>query len=87
MKTPLINRAQVKQFALEIAGKRAHRFTRVGNDFFLRCEAHTKEFRPRTAWSLFNAFTEAFKEINPHTAIARGEALHGLFDGAVALAS
>ena len=46
-----------------------------------------EEFRPRTAWSLFNAFTEAFKEINPHTAIARGEALHGLFDGAVALAS
>ena len=44
MKTPLINRAQVKQFALEIAAKRAHRFTRVGNDFFLRCEAHMKEF-------------------------------------------
>jgi Domain of unknown function (DUF932) len=46
-----------------------------------------EEFAPRTAWSLFNAFTEAFKEINPHTAIARGEALHGLFDGAVALVS
>ena len=44
MKTPLINRAQVKQFALEIAGKRAHRFTRVGNDFFIKCEAHAKEF-------------------------------------------
>ncbi len=46
-------------------------------------------FRPRNAWSLFNAFTEAFKGINPHTAITRGEALHGLFDGAagVVLAS
>ena len=27
-----------------------------------------EEFAPRTAWSLFNAFTEAFKEINPHIA-------------------
>lgn len=48
-----------------------------------------EEFRPRNAWSLFNAFTEVFKDINPHTAITRGEALHGLFDGCagVALAS
>jgi hypothetical protein len=42
-----------------------------------------EEFRPRNAWSLFNSFTEAFKGINAHTAIARGEALYGLFDGAV----
>ncbi len=40
-----------------------------------------EEFRPRTAWSLFNAFTEAFKSTNPHTAIARSEALNGLMDG------
>ena len=46
-----------------------------------------EEFHPRNAWSLFNAFTEVFKEINPHTAITRGDALHGLFDGAVALES
>jgi hypothetical protein len=46
-----------------------------------------EEFRPRNGWSLFNAFTEAYKEINPHTAIARCQALHGLFDGAVAFAS
>ena len=44
MKTPLINRARVKQFAMVIAGKRTHRFTRVGDSFFLKCEAHTKEF-------------------------------------------
>jgi len=37
-------------------------------------------FLPRTAWSLFNSFTEAHKAVNPHTAIRRGEALHGLFD-------
>ncbi len=39
------------------------------------------EFRPRNGWSLFNAFTEAYKTSNPHTAIGRCEALHGLFDG------
>jgi hypothetical protein len=44
-----------------------------------------EEFRPRTAWSLFNAFTEVLKHSNPHTAIPRGEALHGLFDASVGL--
>ncbi len=44
-------------------------------------------FIPRNAWSLFNAFTEVFKTINPQTAIQRGQALHGLFDGQVGLAS
>lgn len=42
-------------------------------------------FEPRTAWSLFNAFTEAQKRASPHRALARGEALHGLFDAAVGL--
>ena len=53
-----------------------------------RNSAHA-EFEPRNGWSLFNSFTEAYKETNPHTAIGRCEALHGLFDGAsgVALAS
>jgi hypothetical protein len=48
-----------------------------------------EEFCGRNGWSLWNACTEAFKSVNPHTAIARCEALHGLFDGAagVALAS
>ena len=44
-------------------------------------------FEPRNAWSLFNAFTEVFKTVTPHTALRRGEALHGLFDAEVALAS
>ena len=44
MKTPLINRAKVKEFALAVAGKRTHLFTRVGEEFFLKCEASTKEF-------------------------------------------
>lgn len=42
-------------------------------------------FAPRNAWSLFNAFTEASKGINPHTVVNRTQALHGLFDGVVGL--
>ncbi len=43
------------------------------------------EFEARNAWSLFNAFTEVHKQINPNAALPRGEALHGLFDAAVGL--
>ena len=48
-----------------------------------------EEFSARNAFSLWNAFTEVFKSVNPHTALRRGEALHGLFDAetGVALAS
>ena len=46
-----------------------------------------EDFMPRNAWSLFNAFTEVYKNVNPQTAVKRGQALHGLFDGQVALAS
>jgi len=34
----LINRSKVKEFALEMAKHRAHKFTRGGGDFFIRCE-------------------------------------------------
>lgn len=52
-------------------------------------EPEHESFEPRNAWSLFNAFTEVYKTANPHTALRRGEALHGLFDAetGVALAS
>ena len=43
-------------------------------------EPDHQEFQPRNAWSLFNAFTEATKKVNPHTQIKRGEALQRLFD-------
>jgi len=43
------------------------------------------DFRPRNAWSLFNACTEVFKGISPHTMVERSQALHGLFDGLVGL--
>ena len=42
--TPLLNRARVKQFAFAMAGQRAHKFTRVGAPFYVRCEANLKEF-------------------------------------------
>ena len=40
----LINRSKVKEFALEMAKHRAHKFTRVGRDFFVKCEGNLKEF-------------------------------------------
>lgn len=42
-------------------------------------------FEPRTAWSLFNSFTEVMKRNNAHRNLARGQALHGLFDATVGL--
>ena len=42
-------------------------------------------FRPRNAWSLFNAFASVYRTINPHTALRCGEALHGLFDAVVGM--
>ena len=40
----LLNRRQVKLYALEQARGRAHKFTRVGNDFYVKCEAHLRGF-------------------------------------------
>ena len=44
-----------------------------------------RRLHPRNAWSLFNAFTEAQKGLNPHAIGARSQALHGLFDGLVGI--
>ena len=44
VKVRLINRKHVKQFALDMAKTRAHKFTRVGGEFFIKCEANLKEF-------------------------------------------
>lgn len=40
----LLNRRQVKQYALDRARFRAHKFTRVGGDFYLKCETHLRQF-------------------------------------------
>ena len=43
-RTRLIARKHVKAFALAMAQQRAHKFTRVGDDFYIACEAQLKEF-------------------------------------------
>jgi len=40
----MINRRKVKLFALEMAKSRAHKFTRVGQEFYDRCEVNLKQF-------------------------------------------
>jgi hypothetical protein len=44
-----------------------------------------EEFRPRTAWSLFNSFTEVLKG-NATLALQRTQKLHGLMDSVCSLA-
>jgi acyl-[acyl carrier protein]--UDP-N-acetylglucosamine O-acyltransferase len=40
----LINRKYVKQYALSVAAHRAHQFTRVGSDFFIKVDAQVRAF-------------------------------------------
>ena len=40
----LICRKHVREFALEMAKSRAQKFTRVGGDFYLKCEGQLKAF-------------------------------------------
>jgi hypothetical protein len=40
----MVNRRKVKMFALEMARSRAHKFTRVGKEFYDRCEVSLKQF-------------------------------------------
>jgi len=50
-------------------------------------EKYAEEFGPRNAWSLFNAFTETFKNrVNPHVLSTRTQLLHGVFDNHIGLA-
>ena len=48
----LINRRKVKEFALEMAKGRAHKFTRVGSGFLIKCEANLKTFIRNSVHSL-----------------------------------
>ena len=43
-------------------------------------ESAHEEFQARTAWSLFNGFTEVFKQTNPLDLTSRSVRLHGLLD-------
>ncbi len=40
----MINRRKVRLYALEMAKSRAHKFTRVGSEFYDRCEVNLKAF-------------------------------------------
>ncbi|MGH7973295.1 MAG: hypothetical protein ACREIC_31640 [Limisphaerales bacterium] len=44
IKVRLINKKHVKEFALEMAKGRAHKFTRVGGYFLLKCEGRLKDY-------------------------------------------
>ena len=44
IKVKLISKKHVRQFTMHMAESRAHKFTRVGGEFFLKCEANLKEF-------------------------------------------
>ena len=44
IKTRLISRKHVKDYALFVAKGRAHQFTRVGGDFYLKCQGQLKVF-------------------------------------------
>lgn len=40
----MINKRLVRNFALEMAKQRSHKFTRVGAGFYVLCEANLKAF-------------------------------------------
>ncbi len=42
--TTLVNKRLVRTFTLEAAKSRAHRFTRVGSAFYVKCEANLRAF-------------------------------------------
>ena len=44
MSTKLISRKHVKACALSMAQSRTHKFTRVSGEFFIKVEAHVKDF-------------------------------------------
>jgi hypothetical protein len=48
--------------------------------FERRRESYLKDDECRAAWPLFSEVTEVRKQVNPHAACRRGEALSGLFD-------
>ena len=39
-----LNKKHVKEFALEMTKDRAHKFSRVGGEFLLKCEGRLKDF-------------------------------------------
>ena len=52
IKVRLISKKHVKPFALSCAEHRAHKLTRVGGEFYIKCEAQMKEFIRRYVQAL-----------------------------------
>ena len=48
----LLNKRQVREFALSAAQARTHQFTRVSSTFYVRCEANLREFIRKQVHSL-----------------------------------
>jgi hypothetical protein len=42
--TRLLNRKKVREFAMEAAKSRAHKFTRVGSSFYITCDTNLRMF-------------------------------------------
>jgi len=71
--------------SLQSFGRLSPRFVAVTDLLHKWRQPEHDDFRPRNAWSLFNACTEVFKRIKPHTVVNRSQALHGQFDGLIGL--
>jgi hypothetical protein len=41
-RTSLVNRRRLRRYALDAAGQRHHRFTRVGEEFYQTADAHLR---------------------------------------------
>ena len=75
-----LSNAQAHDIVIAALDARAVNLTRIPDVLAgWRTPAHD-EFAPRTAWSLFNAFTEVEKGVQPFLLSKRTQALHGTFD-------
>lgn len=68
---------------IEGADRGAIATTRIPDVWKAWMEPPHAEFEPRTAWSLFNAFTEVYKQLNEADILRRSRYLHMLVDDVV----
>jgi hypothetical protein len=72
--------AQVNDFLVRSVMGKALPLTRLPKVFGEWKRPSHEEFAGRTAWSLFNAYTEVFKTTSRYALPARSQRLHQLFD-------
>lgn len=78
-RTPLEN-TQVHDLAIRALDARVVPVTKLPKVLEQWRRPSHEAFQPRTAWSLFNAFTEVLKDSNALERPRRTQALHGLMD-------